>query len=753
MRLADTARAPRPTIARLLTLARVMSRLFPVLCHAVAAAMALGLLAPPAAAQPRTKIGLVLGGGGARGAAHIGVLEVLEQLRVPVDCVAGTSFGALVAGAWAAGVTPAQMRQAMAQANWTDMFQDNPDFNELNYRHKRLSQRFLPGSEAGLDRDGVTYPPGAVAGQKVKLFINQLVRADSGEPQIDRLPLTLSIVATDIGSGERVVFRDGSLTQAMRASMSVPGLMAPLELGGRKLVDGGLVDNLPVREVRERCGADVVIAVNVGSPLLAPEQVGSLLSVSAQMVALLTEQNVTQSLQRLQPGDIYIKPVLGNLNAGQFERFAEAADSGRTAAQWSADALRRLAVDEASWQSWQAVRQGLPRTAPHVDAVDIAGLTLAQPEVVTRYITQRAGEPLDTAQLNRDLLRVFGDGWYESVDYSLVTVRDRQRLRITPVEKSWGPDYLRFAINLDSTLSQGSSYSLRAAYQKTWLNRLGGELLASVEIGSRTALELEFHQPLDARQRFFTELELGSGWTHSDLFQDGRRIARFQVYRSSLEATAGISLSLLGQLRAGWHESVARADIETGLDLLPRASQYFGGPVLSLDLDKLDRLYFPTSGWAAQLRYLHSRRNDYSKLSADLRAATALGPWVLGSRLMFTGSTRGQLPALEAGTLGGFLNLSGYASGQFIADTVRYGHVRAERIIGRLPAGLRGDMRLGMALELGRVSGPYTETSRTGLLDSVTLYLGGETPFGPVYLGFGHASSGSSNAYLFLGTP
>ena len=196
----------------------------------------------------------MLGGGGARGAAHIGVLEVLERLRVPVDCVAGTSMGALVAGAWAAGRSARRRCAAnLPRADWNDMFQDNPDYADLNYRNKRLSQRFLPGSETGIKGLETVAPPGVVSGQKIKLFFNHLVRADAGERELQQLPLPVSMIATDIGTGERVVLRDGSVTQAMRASMSVPGLMAPLDYRGRKLVDGGLVDNLPIAEVRERC--------------------------------------------------------------------------------------------------------------------------------------------------------------------------------------------------------------------------------------------------------------------------------------------------------------------------------------------------------------------------------------------------------------------------------------------------------------------------------------------------------------------
>lgn len=711
-----------------------------------------------AAAADRPKIGLVLGGGGARGAAHIGVLEELERLQVPVDCVAGTSFGALVAGAWAAGITPGEMRRAMAKANWNDMFQDNPDYSELNPRHKRMLQRYLPGSEAGLDRDGVTYPPGAVSGQKIKLFINELVRADRSERLIEQLPVKLSIVATDIGSGERIVFRDGDLTAAMSASMAVPGLVAPVELEGRKLVDGGLVDNVPIREVQERCGADVVIAVNVGSPLLAPSQIGSLLSVSSQMVLLLTEQNVTLSLQRLGARDIYLKPVLDGIGAGDFARFETAAERGREAAGWVADALSALAVDDPTWRGRMLALRGERDGAPRVDEIRIDGLEHVRPEVVARHVEQAVGERLDTAALNRDVLRAYGDGWYERVDYSLVSQRERRILRITPVEKSWGPDYLRFALNLDSTLSQGSTFGVRAAYQKTWLNRLGGELLVSAEIGSRQSLALQWHQPLEPTQRWFAQLDLEAGSAPRDLYVGNQSIARYDVRLSTAELSFGTALKRLGEFRLGALFTDGRASLDVGLPafdeaLLELLKGRGSGFAATLDIDQMNRLYFPTDGWSAKLQWYRDHDGLYTKLSADLRAAWSIRSWVLGTRAAYTGSVQGALPLFEAGTLGGFLNLSAYARGQFVADTVQYGHLRAERIIGRLPLGLRGDMRLGLALETGRASNTYTVAENVRRLNSIALYLGGETPFGPVYLGVGHTGAGSANAYLFLGTP
>lgn len=712
-------------------------------------------LAAAATAAERPKVGLVLSGGGARGAAHIGVLETLERLRVPVDCVAGTSFGALVAGAWAAGVAPADMRRAMADADWNTMFQDNPDYDDLAFRQKQLQRRYLPGSEAGVGPDGITYPPGAVSGQRIQLFINQLVRADRGERRIDTLKLPLSIVATDLGSGERVVFRDGPLVPAMRASMAVPGLVAPLTLGGRKLVDGGLVDNLPIHEVRERCGADVVIAVNVGSPLLSSDKIGSLLSVSTQMVALLTEQNVIRSLATLGPQDIYIRPALDGITALDFARFPTIAQRGAQAADAVAHVLQPLAVDEADWRPWvYALRGERDRHLP-VDEVRINGLARVAPETLERHLSQDADTRLDTHALNRDLLRAYGDGWYEQVGYELVSTRQRQVLRLLPVEKPWGPDYLRFALNLDSTLSQGSTFGLRAALHRTWLNRLGGELLLGGEIGSRTALDLQWYQPLTPAHRWFAQLDIGLSSEPRDLYLDNRPVASFDVERRTLALSTGLDLRNLGQLRLGLQGVDGRVHENMGPPLFEpeQLRRRSAGVLLTVDMDQLNRLYFPTDGWALQAHWYRDLDNHYTRLSADLRANVSAGNWVLGARAAYTGSVRGDLPLFEAGALGGFLNLSAYATGQLVADTVYYGHVRAERIVGRLPPGLRGDMRLGLALEAGWLTNAYTVQPQAGHLSSVTLYLGGETPFGPVYLGIGYSPAGAKNAYLFLGTP
>jgi len=741
---------PRPSFLFFACLAIALAA---VTCSSLAQSAAdVGPVAGPVLAQ-RLRVGLVLGGGGARGAAHVGVLEVLNELRVPVDCMAGTSMGALVAGAFAAGLPPDAMRRALAKADWNDLFQDESAYPETNYRNKLLVQRYLPGLELGVGAHGVVAQPGVLAGQKIKLFFNRLVRADLSERMIESLPLPVSIIATDIGTGERVVLRDGSLTQAMRASMSVPALMAPLDYRDRKLVDGGLVDNLPVREVRALCHPDVVIAVNVGSPLLAPEQIGSALSVSAQMINILTEQNVSQSMAEMTPSDIYIRPALEGITAGDFDRNADAVERGYQAAAALTPQLQTLSMTPDAYAAWTQTLAGAQRKTAIVDAIDIVGPRLTDPQMVAQHISQQPGSLLDTDGLYRDLQRIYGDGYYQSVDYTLLSERGRSILRISPVEKSWGPDYLRFAVALESDRKNGSDFSLRAAYQRTALNRLGGQLLVNGQIGSEPGVDAEYYQPLDPRQNWFIEPSVHYASRSAPAYQDNRKVAEYDVSTVRLELAGGVNLGSLGQMRLGVSNTLGRATLQTGSAVLANQSQQVQGSFASLDLDQLDRLYFPTHGWALHSRYFTSPERGYSKLDAQAQGSFSWGRYVVTSQLAYTGSTNGTLPVFDAASLGGFLKLSGYARGQLLGDDMRYGRIGLERILGSLPLGLRGDMRAGLALEAARMGTRYTETQRTGTLESATVYLGGETPLGPVYIGYGLASGHSSNVYLFLGVP
>ncbi len=279
----------------------------------------------------RPKIGLVLSGGGARGAAHIGVLKVLEELRVPVDLIVGTSMGSIVGAAYSTGLSVPEMEKAIKLITTERLFTDSPPRQDQTMRRKDddLRPYFVP--ELAVTSDGVLLPKGLVTGVALEGELRRLVKIASAR-SFDELPIPFRAIATDIGTGEMVILREGSVVQAIRASMSVPGAVAPVEMGRRQLVDGGLVRNLPV-DIARSMGADIIIAVNLGTPLLKPEQITSALTVSVQMLNILTQQNVGRSLAELTPRDILISPELGDYSAADFDNLVKTVPIGEASAR------------------------------------------------------------------------------------------------------------------------------------------------------------------------------------------------------------------------------------------------------------------------------------------------------------------------------------------------------------------------------------------------------------------------------------
>jgi NTE family protein len=705
-------------------------------------------------------VGLVLGGGGARGGAHLGVLEVLEELRVPFDCVAGTSMGALAAGAYVAGVSPAEMKETISRTDWAGMFDDSAGRDSVNLRRKLFDDRFYSGLEFGVTKDGLRYREGAVAGEKIKLFFNALVRADLGERGIEDLPIPLTLVATDIGTGERVAMRDGNLTSAMRASMSVPGAIAPVVRDGRKLVDGGLVDNVPIQEVRDRCGAQVVIAVNVGSPLMKPDEVTSVLSVMGQMVNLLTEQNVAKSLSLLGPGDIYMRPELGDITAASFERQIEASVIGRNAALAVADRLRALSVSPEAYQAWRGrVRLEPGPKPPVVDEVRVAQTRFVNPQELRASVTQKEGEVLDSKTLEKDLVLVYSRGDLMSLDYSVLRERDKTILKLTPLEKSWGPDYLRFGVNLASDFRTESPYTLRALYRKTWMNAYGGEWLTTAQLGNDQGLGMEFYQPLDYRQRYFVRPFIGTQQQKVGLYFEGDRLAEYRTREYRAGVDVGVNLDVYGQAKVGYIERRLRANLDTGDPIFPDSKAEAGGIRAELNLDTQDFAFFPTKGYQASLDYFEAVRQanlpgKYGRVSGWLRGAWSPGDLIFLGRLEGGQATNGVVPLADAFNLGGLGRLSAYAPAQIIGNEA-YGLVTLQaqyRLTKPMPV-LGLSLLAGVSYEAGYMKNPITEPGLTGGIDSYGVYLASNTIFGPLYIGYSGTRDRSGRFYLFIGTP
>src|SRR6204780_4206654 len=322
------------------------------------------------AAAERPRIGLVLSGGGARGAAHIGVLKMLDQLHVPIDVIAGTSMGAVVGGLYASGMSGEQIQHALSSLDWQGGFRDRPPRTELDYRRKEEDREYLVNLPLGIQGRRLVIPKGLVQGQMLTETLRQLTLPVAAITDFDRLPTRFRAVATNLETGNARIIGDGDLTTAMRASMSVPGLFAPVEYRGELLVDGGLTDNLPI-DIARAMGVDVLIVVDAGFPLQPRKSLNSLPGITNQMLSILLRKDIERDLATLGPNDIVINPQLGDFTSYDFPNTMKIVHAGAVAAEVAMERLSALAVSDADYARYQQARSELRSGMPKIEFVRV----------------------------------------------------------------------------------------------------------------------------------------------------------------------------------------------------------------------------------------------------------------------------------------------------------------------------------------------------------------------------------------------
>jgi NTE family protein len=717
---------------------------------------------PVAAPKGRPKIGLVLSGGGARGAAHVGVLKVLEELRVPVDVIVGTSMGSIVGASYASGNTVADMERDIGAITTAGLFTDRPPRADLPMRRKADDSEPYIIPELGLTGDGIVLPKGIITGVSVEAQLRRLVKVQSART-FDQLPIPFRAIATDLGTGEMVVLKEGSLVTAMRASMSVPGGMAPVQIGTRQLVDGGLVRNLPV-DIARQLGAEVIIAVNLGTPLLKPDEITSVLKVTAQMINILTEQNVRQSLSELKERDILILPELGDFSASDFDNLPKTVPIGEAAARKVADRLKALSLPPEQYAALRA-RQAAPDSSSRfvvIDQVRVEGAKRINPEVVLQSMQTEAGKPLDRDTLDLDLRRIYGRGDFENVSYTLEEVDGKDVLTVKVLEKP-ETHYIRFGLELEADLGKRSYFNLYASHRAKALNRFGAEWKNDVILGRDVMVASEFYQPLSERQYFFVAPRVQYLNKPLDLYIDDLLVAEYQDQSAVAQFDVGANFLQYGQVRLGVASGGRRFSQQSGSLLLPAVgTTNIRAAVFDLRLDQLAGVNFPTSGWAAhaqnfsQLASLGAD-NPYNRWTAAGQAAASLGRHTIELSVSAGGRWGANtIPSYDQFELGGFLKLSGLAPGQLRTQEYEYVRLGYRTKLAEIP--LFEGMYFGAALEAARAKPIIPVWNDKPLTGAVTipagaLYLGVDSPIGPLYLGFGYSNRNNSAVYLFLGRP
>lgn len=718
-------------------------------------------MAAPVVESPavRSRIGLVLSGGGGRGLAHLGVLKVLEELRVPVDCITGTSMGGIVGGVYASGAPLAEMEQRVRAIDWEGAFRDRPDRRNMRVRQKIAEETgYLAQPEFGFNRIALQVPAGILYGQKLeKLFADLAFRAD-GVDDFSQLPIPFKAVSTDIATGHAVVLEKGALWQSMRATMSIPGVMAPVNMEGKSLLDGGLVNNLPVDLARQMC-ADVVIAVNLGSPLLKRDEIHSMFDVSEQMIQILTEQNVQAALASLKPSDVLISPELGDIRTSSFDRVDDTITSGEVAARKVAAALRALSMPETEYAVWRQRQQFVPKAGRKIDAIRLAPMKHANPEFLLASIR------LDAKNITRESVESEAQVLYDRGDFQRVGVRyldeDGKRIAvIEPEEKTWGPDFLRFGLNLSADLTGSTHYNVLLRHNQTWLNRYAGEWSNQVQLGQSAAFVSEFHQPLGLNSAFFVAPRISFLRNTNSLFSGDSEVAQLTSRSLRGAVDVGRELGKSGEVRVGAVRGYLNAQGIVGVPV-NSASYELGGWVGRLSYDVLDTVDFPRAGSAGQLDGFMSRRvlgasQHYDRVEFNWMGATT---WRQNTvQLALRGGRplgENPLPIYDAFSLGGFQMLSGYPQDRFRSQEIRYGRISMYRNIPPLLAlnlgGLLEKFHIGATFETAQINRSFDARSPDGQYRSASLFIGAKTMLGPAYLSYGRSDSGNNTVWLTVG--
>jgi len=727
----------------------------PILIFAAMRAMS---QVPAAEDDPdRPRIGIVLSGGGARGGVHVGVLRALEELNVPIDYIAGTSIGAVIGGFYASGMSADDIEAVINGIDWEAAFLEDTPRALRSFRRKREDDLFLVDQRPGFNHWNFQLPVGIVQGQIIDQITSETVLRASRVRDFDTLPIPFRAVAADIATGEAVILGSGNLATALRATMSVPAVLAPVEIDGRLLVDGGVAMNLPV-EVARDMGADIIIAVDVTAPLLGRDQLDSVLDVTAQLTTLLTRFGVEAQLESLTDSDVLMTAELGDrFGSTTFASMAETIPFGYELAMRNAEQLRRLAVDPAEYQAHRAAQLFLTPTPPaRIDFVQIQNNSVIADSVIERYLSDiEIGAPIDLDRVEEAVNKIYGLGLFQNVRYEIVTDGDRNGIEFELEERSWGPGYAQLGLQFNASSNQDLLFGVSASYLRTALNSKNGEWRATGIVGAEPALLLDIYQPFGSAAQYFVAPSLRLDSTLLSLYEGDTRVTEARIRASTLELGMGRELGSWGELRFGLRRSTGSVDSQIGdAQLLSEGSFHEGEFFARLWADTLDDVGFPRSGVSAVVEWRGSRPDQLSadakfdQVSLNASLAKTWNRYTLLSTLRYDTTYKGVAPLTSEFRFGGLFDLSGLGRQSLSsqnAGRVGASFYRQVNDLALFPA------FIGVSLEYGNVWATRGEVSFSDAILGGSLWVGLDTPVGPIYGAYGVTENGDSAFYLVLG--
>jgi NTE family protein len=667
-------------------------------------------------------------------------------------------MGAIVGSLYASGMSPAEMEKFVTSIEWNEAFKDKPSPSELTFRRKQEAADYLINFDLGY-RDGkFAIPKGLLQGQNLNMILKSLLFHTEGIDNFNTLNIPFRAVATDIETGNAVILDKGQLVKAVRASMSIPAVFAPVEIDGKILVDGGIANNMPV-DVARQMGVDVVIAVDIGTGLSNRDQLTSSVDITSQLTTIMIQRNTSEQIRSLGEKDILIQPDLGDISTGDFFRATEAIAKGRKKAEAMMPRLADLSIAEKDYLAYLQTQRKQHEEPPTIDTIKVANTTSLPTQLIEQHVSMKPGEKLDMAELKQNIERIYGIDTFEYVDFHLKKKDKSSGIVIEPLEKSWGPNYIRFGLGLEDNFKGSSSYSLTAQFTKTAINRLAAEWRTEVRIGENPYFYTEFYQPIDYSLSYFVAANTGYRVRNiSDYDENGDIISQYRAASTHVGLDIGRQFGNWGEMRLGLRREHGELKVLVG-DHKEDADPYDRGSVFaSFAYSTLDNYVFPLKGTDGHVIW------DYNlnALGSDIQVQS------MGIKLM-TAITWGKytfLPSIDIKTtldsddqfvqdtypLGGFLNLSGFAQDEIYGRHTGLARLIAYREIGSAGIGaLKMPLYFGMSAEAGNVWDKRADINLESLILAGSVFVGTKTYLGPIYLAYGQAQRGHSSVYLFLG--
>jgi NTE family protein len=662
---------------------------------------------PPQAAgpaAPRQKIGLVLEGGGALGLAHIGILQWLYHHHVPVDLVAGTSMGGLVGGIYATGRSPDQLQELIQNVDWDQALSGQLPFRDLSYRRKEDAVQFPTRIEFGL-RKGIQLPEGFNAGQQVSFILDHVALPYSEIKSFNDLPTPFACVATELNTGKQHVFHDGSLSLALRATMSLPGIFTPVRDGNNLYADGGLLNNLPV-DVAQNMGAQLTVAVYLRTASFNAQQPLSTFSVLGQSLSVMIAANELKSMQM---ADVLITVPLENYTALDYDKAAEMIRLGYEAAESKSAILSKLAVDDVAWKQYLEQREGRKRETPVPQFIEVAGTTPTLAKKIEKRLSPDIGEPVDKVNLEHQFTRIAGTGRFASLGYSLTDKDGKPGLLVSVEEKSYSPPIVRPLINIDGTNYNQVLFSAGARITFLDFGTFGSELRNDVVVGSVYRLTSEYYHPFTPSTRWFIAPQVALNTNKFYFYYDNQIESQYRKRQFGGALDVGYTFGTSAEARLGYQAAYQRYSPVIGDTIIyPIQSGRVGVTRFHYTLDLADDPVLPLRGMTAIFRGEWWDSNTGTKKPfplAELRThfLFPLTPKSSAYLAVSGGTTFGyENTGIPPFSLGGGLQLSAFGENELLTNQYYLFQTGYIRRVGKLPPFLGDSISLIATYEAGK---------------------------------------------------